>query len=51
MKGSKNRLRLTPHAPLQTVSLQVRDYQVTARVRSILPATQRVASMAKLPLR
>lgn len=37
MKDMKSQPRLAVRAPLRSVSLQIRDYQVTAKVKSPVP--------------
>lgn len=37
MKDSKQQSRLAPRTPVRSVSLQIRDYQVTVKVRSAVP--------------
>lgn len=41
MKGSKSHLRLSPPSSLRSVSLYIRDTQVTAKVRTPIPVTTR----------
>jgi hypothetical protein len=37
MKDLKHQSRLTAHSPLRSVSLQIRDYQVTIKVKTPVP--------------
>jgi len=37
MKDLKHQSRLAARSPLRSVSLQIRDYQVTLKVKSSLP--------------
>ena len=37
MKVVKSQLRLATRSPLRSVSLQIRDYQVTVKVKSPVP--------------
>lgn len=39
MKVVKNQYRLGIRSPLRSVSLQIRDYQVTVKVKSPVPQT------------
>lgn len=41
MKGSKSHLRLSSPSSLRSVSLHIRDTQVTAKVRTPVPVTTR----------
>lgn len=40
MKDLKQSTRPVNHAPVRSVSLQIRDYQVTVKVRSSVPQIQ-----------
>ena len=37
MKDSKEQSRLATSSPMRSVSLQIRDYQVTVKVKSAVP--------------
>ena len=37
MKDSKSQSRLATQSPTRSVSLQIRDYQVTVKVRTAVP--------------
>jgi hypothetical protein len=37
MKDLKSQSRLATHSPLRSVSLQIRDYQVTVKVNTPVP--------------
>lgn len=37
MKDLKHQTRLVTRAPMRSVSLQIRDYQVTVKVRTAVP--------------
>ena len=37
MKGIKEQSRLATSSPKRSVSIQIRDYQVTAKVKSAVP--------------
>lgn len=39
MKVVKNQYRLGVRSPLRSVSLQIRDYQVTVKIKSPVPQT------------
>ncbi len=39
MKDLKQQSRLGTHLPIRTVSLHIRDYQVTLKVKSNVPQT------------
>ena len=39
MKDLKHSTRPGSHSPVRSVSLQIRDYQVTVKVRSSVPQT------------
>ncbi len=42
MKNSKGQARLAIRSPLRAVSLHIRDYQVTVKVRGPVPATPKL---------
>jgi hypothetical protein len=43
MKNSKGSERLAIRSPLRAVSLHIRDYQVTVKVRGPVPTTPKTA--------
>jgi hypothetical protein len=46
MKDSKGQLRLEIQSPKRSVSLQIRDYQVTVKVKSAVPRPRPAAVRA-----
>lgn len=49
MKESKHQSRLATRSPMRSVSLQIRDYQVTVKVKTPVPqARQAVAHVARM---
>ncbi len=49
MKESKHQSRLATRSPMRSVSLQIRDYQVTVKVKTAVPqARQAVAHVARM---
>lgn len=49
MKDLKNQSRLAARLPIKSVSLQIRDYQVTLKVKSAVPQVQH--SLARVTAR
>lgn len=49
MKELKQQSRLATRSPIRSVSLQIRDYQVTLKVKSAVPQLQ--PSLARLNAR
>ena len=49
MKDLKQQSRLATRSPIRSVSLQIRDYQVTLKVKS--PVPQSKPSTIRLPIR
>jgi hypothetical protein len=43
MKDSKQQSRLATQSPIRSVSLQIRDYQVTVKVRTAVPQSRPTA--------
>jgi hypothetical protein len=49
MKEAKHESRLATRSPMRSVSLQIRDYQVTVKVKTAVPqARQAVAHVARM---
>lgn len=44
MKDLKQQTRLATRSPLRSVSLQIRDYQVTVKVKSAVPQPKPVSA-------
>jgi hypothetical protein len=42
MKDSKHQSRLANRSPMRSVSLQIRDYQVTVKVKTAVPQARPV---------
>jgi hypothetical protein len=49
MKDLKQQSRLATRSPMRSVSLQIRDYQVTLKVKSPVPQIR--TSLARLSIR
>jgi hypothetical protein len=45
MKDLKHTTRPVNHSPVRSVSLQIRDYQVTVKVKSAVPQTPSTRSV------
>jgi hypothetical protein len=48
MKDLKHETRPVNHSPVRSVSLQIRDYQVTVKVKSSVPKTPSTRSVRPL---
>lgn len=49
MKDSKHQSRLAARSPMRSVSLQIRDYQVTVKVKTAVPQAR--PSVARMMIR